>query len=88
VLDDLQDARATNRSLQVLIAAGYTDLITPYLAPAYLVNQLAPLEGASPITVEDYAGGHMLYLRPDSRRALKEDAEAMYERALKSSPQG
>jgi hypothetical protein len=30
----------------------------------------------------------MLYLRPDSRRALKEDAEAMYERALKSSPQG
>jgi carboxypeptidase C (cathepsin A) len=88
VLDDLQDARATNRSLQVLIAAGYTDLITPYLAPSYLVNQLAPLEGASPITVEDYAGGHMLYLRPDSRRALKEDAEAMYERALKSSPQG
>jgi carboxypeptidase C (cathepsin A) len=88
VLDDLQDARATNRSLQVLIAAGYTDLITPYLAPSYLVNQLAPLEGASPITVEDYTGGHMLYLRPDSRRALKEDAEAMYERALKSSPQG
>jgi hypothetical protein len=30
----------------------------------------------------------MLYLRPDSRRALKEDVEAMYEKALKSSPQG
>jgi hypothetical protein len=30
----------------------------------------------------------MLYLRPDSRRALKKDVEAMYERALKSSPQG
>ena len=88
VLDDIQDARATNRTLEVLIAAGYTDLITPYLAPAYLVNQLSPLEGASPITIEDYAGGHMLYLRPDSRRALKKDVEAMYERALKSSPQG
>jgi carboxypeptidase C (cathepsin A) len=88
VLNDIQDARASNRSLEVLIAAGYTDLITPYLAPAYLVNQLTPLEGASPITVEDYAGGHMLYLRPDSRRALKDDAEAMFERALKSSPQG
>lgn len=88
VLDDIQDARAANRSLEVLIATGYTDLITPYLAPSYLVNQLTPLEGASPITVEDYAGGHMLYLRPDSRRALKEDVEATYERALKASPQG
>jgi carboxypeptidase C (cathepsin A) len=88
VLDDLQEARASNRSLQVLIAAGYTDLITPYLAPAYLVKQLPPLEGASPITVENYPGGHMLYLRPDSRRALKEDVEATYEKALKSSPQG
>jgi carboxypeptidase C (cathepsin A) len=88
VLDDIQDARAANRSLEVLIATGYTDLITPYLGQTYLVNQLSPLEGASPITVEDYAGGHMLYLRPDTRRALKKDVEAMYERALKSSPQG
>jgi hypothetical protein len=30
----------------------------------------------------------MLYLRPDTRRALKIDVEAMYEKALKSSPQG
>lgn len=88
VLEDIQDARAANRALEVLIATGYTDLITPYLAPAYLVNQLSPLEGASPITVEAYAGGHMLYLRPDTRRILKRDVEAMYERALKSSPQG
>jgi carboxypeptidase C (cathepsin A) len=88
VLDDIQDARASNRALEVFIGTGYTDLITPYLAPTYLVGQLPPLEGASPITVEDYAGGHMLYLRPDSRRALKKDVEAMYERALKSLPQG
>ena len=88
VLEDIQDARAANRALEVFIATGYTDLITPYLAPTYLVNQLTPLQGASPITIEDYAGGHMLYLRPDTRRALRKDVEAMYERALKSSPQG
>ena len=87
-LEDIQNARAANRALEVFIATGYTDLITPYLAPAYLVNQLTPLEGASPIIIEDYAGGHMLYLRPDTRRALKTDVEAMYEKALKSSPQG
>ncbi len=88
VLDDIHEARASNRALEVFIATGYTDLITPYLAPIYLVNQFAPLAGASPIEVETYAGGHMLYLRPETRRALKVDVEAMYERALKAAPQG
>jgi carboxypeptidase C (cathepsin A) len=88
VLDDIQDARAANRELEVFIATGYTDLITPYMAPTYLVNQLPPLKGATPITIEDYAGGHMLYLRPDSRRALKQDVEAMYRRALSAASQG
>jgi carboxypeptidase C (cathepsin A) len=87
-LDDIQAARSANRALEVFIATGYSDLITPYSVPAYLVRQLAPLDGARPITIEDYAGGHMLYLRPESRRALKEDIEAMYTRALKALPQG
>ena len=85
VLDDIQEARATNPSLEVMIASGYTDLITPYLVPTFVVNQFAPLEGATPITIENYAGGHMLYLRPDSRQALKDDAAALYGRALRSS---
>ena len=88
VLDDIQRARAANRSLEVMIATGYTDLITPYMAPTYLVSQLPPLKGASPITIEDYAGGHMLYLRAPSRRALKKDVEAMYRRALTVPSQG
>ena len=72
----------------MFIATGYTDLITPYMAPTYLVNQLPPLNGANPITIEDYAGGHMLYLRPDSRRALKMDVKAMYQRALPVPSEG
>jgi carboxypeptidase C (cathepsin A) len=88
VLDDIQQARAANRALEVFIATGYTDLITPYMTPTYLVNQLPPLKGASPIIIEDYAGGHMLYLRPDTRRALKTDVEAMYRRALAAPSQG
>jgi carboxypeptidase C (cathepsin A) len=81
-LDDVQDARAANRNLEVLIASGYTDLITPYSVPAYLVEQLPPLKGAKPIEVRNYAGGHMLYLRAPSRRDLKQDARAMYDRAI------
>ncbi|HZJ11890.1 MAG TPA: peptidase S10, partial [Methyloceanibacter sp.] len=85
-LDDIQEARAANRALEVMITTGYTDLITPYMVPTYLVQQLPTLQGASPITIEDYAGGHMLYLRPSTRRALKADVETMYQRALKSAP--
>lgn len=87
VMDDIQQARAANRKLEVLIATGYTDLITPYLVPAYLVKQLPPLAGAAPIIIEDYAGGHMLYLRSGSRRALTQDVEAMYRRALRTPSQ-
>jgi carboxypeptidase C (cathepsin A) len=69
----------------VLIAGGYTDLITPYFATAYLVNQLPPLAGAVPIEVKTYLGGHMLYTRPQTREALKEDAKALYARAVKAA---
>ena len=86
VVDDIQQARAANRALEVFIATGYTDLITPYMVPRYLFSQQPPLANASPITIEDYAGGHMLYLRPQSRRDLKDDVEAMYRRALTSAP--
>lgn len=85
VIDEVQEARSANPSLQVLIATGYTDLITPYLASTFLVNQLPPLPRAAPIQIETYAGGHMLYLRPDSREALKQDVKGMYDRAMKAA---
>ena len=85
VIDEVQEARSANPSLEVLIATGYTDLITPYLASSFLVSQLPSLPRGSPIKVETYAGGHMLYLRPDSREALKQDAKGMYERVMKAA---
>jgi carboxypeptidase C (cathepsin A) len=90
VLSELEEARSANPSLQVLIAGGYTDLITPYLASSYLVSQLPPLPSAAPIRIETYAGGHMLYLRPESRQALKDDVKTMYERASRAGswPEG
>lgn len=78
VLDDLQEARALNPNLEVLIAQGYTDLVTPYAAALYLVGQLPTLQETPPIRTHVYAGGHMMYLRPDSRRELKHDATELY----------
>jgi carboxypeptidase C (cathepsin A) len=82
-LDDLQKARTYNPGLGVLIAHGYTDLVTPYAASRFLVDQLAPIDKARPIELKLYRGGHMTYLRPTSRRALTQDARDFYRSLLK-----
>lgn len=78
VMDDLQQARALNPALSVLIFHGYTDLVTPYMASRYLVGQVPTLAGARPMRVETVEGGHMMYFRADARRALKAAAAAMF----------
>lgn len=79
VMDDLQRARALNPALSVLIVNGYTDLVTPYMISRYLVGQIPSLPGAKPIRVDLLEGGHMMYFRPDGRRALKEAASELYQ---------
>jgi carboxypeptidase C (cathepsin A) len=82
-LGELQMARAQTPALAALIAHGYTDLVTPYAVSQYLVDQLAPLEGARPVEFKLYRGGHMMYLRPASRRAFAQDARSFYRSVLK-----
>jgi carboxypeptidase C (cathepsin A) len=77
-LDDLEKARIRNGQLKIFIAHGYTDLVTPYAMSQYLVSQLKPIEGAVPIDVRIYRGGHMMYLRPASRADLTRDARDVY----------
>lgn len=79
VMSDLQRARSLNPELGVLIVHGYTDLVTPYMASRYLVSQLPTLPGARPIRLDELEGGHMMYLRPDSRKALKDAAAEVYQ---------
>jgi carboxypeptidase C (cathepsin A) len=81
-LDELQKARVRSPALKILIAHGYTDLVTYYSMSQYLVAHLLPIEGSSPIGIHVYRGGHMMYLRPASRGELANDARALYESAL------
>jgi carboxypeptidase C (cathepsin A) len=83
-LEELQSARAHNPALGVLITHGYTDLVTPYGVSRYLIDQLPPLDAARPIELKLYRGGHMMYLRPASRRALTQDARTFYGSVLKA----
>lgn len=78
VMDDLQRARSLNPAMGVLIVNGYTDLVTPYMTSRYLVGQVEAIPDAKPIRLDVLEGGHMMYFRPDSRRALKEAAAELY----------
>lgn len=73
----LADVLALDPGLRVLVAHGYTDLVTPYFASALLLRQL-PAATAARAHEAVYLGGHMFYTRPESRRALREDAAALY----------
>jgi carboxypeptidase C (cathepsin A) len=80
-MDDLQRARVLNPAMRVLIVNGDTDLVTPYMTSRYLVGQVRAIPGATPIRLDVLEGGHMMYFRPDSRRALKETAAGLYQPA-------
>ena len=75
----LETALLQHPGTKVLIANGRYDLVTPYLASRWLVDQLqVPQAVRAQIRLRVYAGGHMMYLRPDSRAALAHDAASIY----------
>jgi carboxypeptidase C (cathepsin A) len=84
-LGELQEARTHNPALKIMIANGYTDLVTPYGVSQFLVDQLQPIAGAAPIDLRVYRGGHMMYFRPASRHQLAEDARSLYRAAEPAS---
>lgn len=77
-LGELQRARTSNPALKILITHGYTDLVTPYSVSQFLIDQLEPIDGAAPIALRVYRGGHMMYMRAASRKQLQEDVLELY----------
>ena len=64
---------------KVLVANGRFDLVTPYLSSAWLLDQLSiPDAARGNITLRVYEGGHMMYMRPQSRAALSADAASFF----------
>jgi carboxypeptidase C (cathepsin A) len=78
-MEALQAALLDHPGMRVLIANGCYDLVTPYLGSRWLVDQLE-LPGATRdmIRLRLYKGGHMMYLRRESRRGLARDAAQVY----------
>ncbi len=79
----LRQFLALDPAAQVLVTHGLTDLVTPYFATALL---LAQVPKPARLALHVYPGGHMSYLRADSRAAMKADAEALLTRPRPATP--
>jgi carboxypeptidase C (cathepsin A) len=87
-LSSLRDALLARPATRVLIVNGRYDLVTPYLASRWLVDQLGiPDRLRAQIRLRVYEGGHMMYMRPASRAALTADAAELFGAAGNAPPQ-
>jgi carboxypeptidase C (cathepsin A) len=78
-MSSLETALLEHPGTSVLIANGQYDLVTPYFASRWLIDQLAvPDAVRREIRLRVYEGGHMMYMRPDSRSLLSRDAATLY----------
>jgi carboxypeptidase C (cathepsin A) len=62
----------------VIVAHGMTDLVTPYMTSRFVIDRLPPSLTEARVTLNLYAGGHMMYLRSGSRARLHADAAKLY----------
>jgi carboxypeptidase C (cathepsin A) len=86
-MSSLETALLEHPGTKVLIANGLHDLVTPYLASRWLVDQLAvPAAVRAGIRLRVYEGGHMMYMRPDSRALLARDAAMLYAQSGPAPP--
>jgi len=78
VEEDLRLLLSFDPSFRVLIAHGYSDMITPYAMTRYVLDHMPAFTPPGRIALKLYRGGHMIYLDPASRKAFSADAEAFY----------
>jgi carboxypeptidase C (cathepsin A) len=76
--DDLRVLLAFDRSFRLLIAQGYSDMVTPFGMTRYVLDHLPPTDPPGRAQLKLYRGGHMLYLDAASRKAFSADAGAFY----------
>ena len=79
VSDDLRELLAVNPSFRVMIAHGYSDMVTPYAVSRYVLDHLPPLGDPSRARLALYRGGHMFYIDAGSRAAFSADARGFYQ---------
>jgi carboxypeptidase C (cathepsin A) len=78
VAEDLRTLLELTPSFRLMVAHGYSDMVTPYAVSRYVLDHLPPAETEERVQLKLYRGGHMFYLDPNSRNAFTADARTMY----------
>jgi carboxypeptidase C (cathepsin A) len=78
-LGDLAQELALDPDFRVLVEHGLTDVQAPYFATALELNRLPPFAHPERLTLSVHPGGHMFYMRDDSRRAMRDEARRLIE---------
>ena len=76
--EDLRVLLAYGPSFRLMIAHGYSDMITPYVMTRYILDHMPAFDPPGRVQLKLYRGGHMLYLNPQSRHAFSADAALFY----------
>jgi carboxypeptidase C (cathepsin A) len=79
--DDLRELLSLVPSFRLMVAHGYSDMVTPYGASRYVLDHLPPTDDPSRAQLRLYRGGHMFYIDAESRRSFSADARTFYQSA-------
>jgi carboxypeptidase C (cathepsin A) len=78
-LSALRQMLALDPNFRVLIGHGLTDVQAPYFATQLELDQIPDYGQPGRVVFQVYPGGHMLYSRDATRKALREDARRLIE---------
>ncbi|MFP3656175.1 peptidase, partial [Burkholderia sp. SIMBA_052] len=67
ITGDIRQLLASNPSFHLLIAHGYSDLVTPYGVSRYVVDHLPQSLAKDRVKLDVYRGGHMFYTNTEQR---------------------
>jgi carboxypeptidase C (cathepsin A) len=77
--DDLRELLSIIPSFRLLVAHGYSDMVTPYAVSRYVLDHLPAAEDPARAQLRLYRGGHMFYIDAESRKAFSADARTFYQ---------
>jgi carboxypeptidase C (cathepsin A) len=79
VSDEIRELLSLNPSFRLLVAHGYSDLVTPYTVSRYVLDHLPDFAEPDRVQLKIYPGGHMYYFADQPRLDFAKDARAFYQ---------
>jgi len=81
VTDGIREYLSLNPSFRLVVAHGYSDLVTPYAVSRYVIDHLPEFGELDRVQLKVYAGGHMFYFAERARTSFTGEMKAFYQAA-------